>query len=68
MLVQGGSVADQDKAPDQSESPSADAAPKAGLYGAEYVGSGTFVIKKPKRNKRKTRQTQLKNPPRGSRK
>jgi hypothetical protein len=38
------------------------------LYRAEYVGSGTFVISKPKRKKAKVRQSQLKNPQRGSRK
>ena len=38
------------------------------LYKAEYVGSGTFVISKPKRKKTKMRQSQLKNPERGSRK
>jgi len=38
------------------------------LYKAEYVGSGTFIISKPKRKKMKTRQSQLKNPQRGSRK
>ena len=38
------------------------------LYKAEYLGSGTFVISKPKRKKIKMRQTQLKNPQRGSRK
>jgi len=38
------------------------------LYKAEYVGSGTFLISKPKRKKIKTRQSQLKNPQRGSRK
>ena len=32
------------------------------------VGSGTFLISKPKRKKTKTRQAQLKNPQRGSRK
>ena len=37
------------------------------LYKAEYVGSGTFLITKPKRKKMKVRQTQLKNPQRGSR-
>ncbi len=37
-------------------------------YKAEYLGSGTFVISKPKRKKTKVRQTQLKNPERGSRK
>jgi preprotein translocase subunit YajC len=38
------------------------------LYKAEYLGSGTFVITKPKRKKTKMRQTQLKNLKRGSRK
>ncbi len=38
------------------------------LYKAEYIGSGTFIISKPKRKKMKMRQTQLKNPKRGSRK
>lgn len=38
------------------------------LYKAEYLGSGTFVFSKPKRKKIKARQSQLKNPQRGSRK
>jgi hypothetical protein len=38
------------------------------VYQAEYQGSGTFIISKPKRKKIKMRQTQLKNPQRGSRK
>jgi hypothetical protein len=38
------------------------------VYKAEYLGSGTFRISKPKRKKMKTRQSQLKNPQRGSRK
>lgn len=38
------------------------------LYQAEYVGSGTFIISKPKRNKRKTQQQRVKNPKRGMRK
>ena len=38
------------------------------LYKAEYLGSGTFVISKPKRKKTKMRQSQLRNPERGSRK
>ena len=38
------------------------------LYKAEYLGSGTFVISKPKRKKSKVRQSNLKNPERGSRK
>jgi hypothetical protein len=38
------------------------------LFKAEYLGSGTFVISKPKRKKHKVRQNQLRNPRRGSRK
>ena len=38
------------------------------LFKAEYLGSGTFVISKPKRKKIKMRQSELKNPRRGSRK
>ena len=37
------------------------------LYKAEYLGSGTFTISKPKRKKAKMRQSQLKNVTRGSR-
>jgi hypothetical protein len=37
------------------------------LYQAEYMGSGTFVIRKPKRKSAKKRQTKLKNPQRGAR-
>jgi len=37
-------------------------------YKAEYLGSGTFNISKPKRTKAKRRQTNLKNPQRGARK
>jgi hypothetical protein len=36
-------------------------------YKAEYVGSGTFIISKPKRNKRKLRQLRLKSPNAGMR-
>jgi hypothetical protein len=38
------------------------------LYKAEYLGSGTFNITKPKRKKTKQRQSNLKNPQRGARK
>jgi hypothetical protein len=38
------------------------------LYKSENLGSGTFVITKPKRKKAKMRQTRLKNLTRGSRK
>jgi hypothetical protein len=34
---------------------------------AEYQGSGTFIISKPKRKKAKQRQTAVKNPQRGAR-
>ena len=33
----------------------------ADLYKAAYVGSGTFIIKKPKRNKTKLHQSRVKN-------
>ena len=38
------------------------------LYKSEYLGSGTFIISKPKRDKAKRRQSNLKNRRRGSRK
>ena len=38
------------------------------LYKAEYIGSGTFVISKPKRKDKKLRQTRVRNPRRGGRK
>jgi len=43
-------------------------AAKANLYQAEYLGSGTFRITKPKRSSTKRRQSALKNRRRGSRK
>lgn len=46
----------------------ADDAQKENLFQAEYLGSGTFIIHKPKRKKRKLRQSRLKGPVRGSRK
>jgi hypothetical protein len=49
----------------ENDSASGKAAGKApvdeNLYKAEYVGSGTFKIKKPKRSKRKTHQQRVKN-------
>jgi hypothetical protein len=36
-------------------------------YSAEYQGSGTFKISKPKRKAKKQRQTRVKNPQRGAR-
>jgi hypothetical protein len=38
------------------------------IYHSENLGSGTFIISKPKRKKAKLRQTRLKNVRRGSRK
>ncbi len=37
------------------------------LYKAEYQGSGTFIISKPKRKDKKRRQTKVRNPQRGAR-
>ena len=39
-----------------------------GLYAAEYLGSGTFRISKPKRQARKRRQSALKGTTGGARK
>lgn len=41
---------------------------KANIYEAEYLGSGTFKIVKPKRKSAKRRQSALKGTTRGSRK
>jgi hypothetical protein len=41
---------------------------KEGLYQAQYLGSGTFIISKPKRKRRKLRQLRLKSPNAGMRK
>jgi hypothetical protein len=41
---------------------------KANVYEAEYMGSGTFRIGKPKRKEAKRRQSRLKGTTRGSRK
>lgn len=38
------------------------------LYQSKYIGSGTFIISKPKRKARKLRQSRLKGQTRGSRK
>jgi len=40
----------------------------ADLYKADYIGSGTFLIKKPKRSAKKRRQSKLKGPNPGMRK
>jgi hypothetical protein len=37
-------------------------------YRAVYVGSGTFIISKPKRSKAKQRENRIHNPQRGARK
>jgi len=37
-------------------------------YQAEYIGSGTFIISKPKRSRKKIRQQRVKNPQPGARK
>jgi hypothetical protein len=37
-------------------------------YQAEYLGSGTFIIRKPRRRRMKLRQNRVKNPQRGARK
>ena len=41
---------------------------KQNIYEAEYLGSGTFKIVKPKRQNRKRRQSALKGTTRGARK
>ncbi|MDP8981699.1 MAG: hypothetical protein M3O35_14045 [Acidobacteriota bacterium] len=41
---------------------------KENLWKADYIGSGTFVIHKPKRKKPKLRQSRLKGTVRGARK
>jgi hypothetical protein len=38
------------------------------LYKAEYLGSGTFLITKPKRKAKKLRQSRVRNRRRGMRK
>lgn len=42
--------------------------PKENLYQAEYLGSGTFIITKPKRRNRKLQQQRTKSPQIGARK
>jgi hypothetical protein len=46
----------------------ADEKADAKLYQATYVGSGTFIISKPKRKRAKLHQARVRNPRRGSRK
>ncbi len=52
----------------KSAEPAAGPAPNANLWHAEYVGSGTFIIHKPKRQARKRRQQAVKSRRRGMRK
>jgi hypothetical protein len=47
---------------------SANVKQKDNIYAAEYLGSGTFKIVKPKRKDRKRRQSALKGTTRGARK
>jgi hypothetical protein len=42
--------------------------PEDKTYKAEYMGSGTFIISKPKRKAAKRRQSKLKHPRRWARK
>jgi hypothetical protein len=51
-------LADEKKEPKQPEN----------LWQAEYHGSGTFIIRKPKRNKRKLHESRVHNPRPGMRK
>lgn len=37
-------------------------------YQSQYIGSGTFIISKPKRKENKKRQQRVKSPQRGARK
>lgn len=53
--------------PGNEPSPETGSALNEKAYKAEYLGSGTFIISKPKRKKTKIRQAQLKNRERGSR-
>jgi hypothetical protein len=39
----------------------------ANVWEATYIGSGTFIIHKPKRSRRKLHQSRVKNRPRGAR-
>jgi hypothetical protein len=44
------------------------ATPNEKLYSSEYIGSGTFIISKPPRKKKKLKQSRVKSPQRGARK
>lgn len=60
----GGAV----KAPAGAHAQSTKIKTPEGLYQAEYLGSGTFAIRKPKRESAKLRQSRLKGARRGARK
>ena len=59
-------MAEQTVHPEHSSSPKIQQKPN--VYEAEYLGSGTFRIVKPKRQARKRRQSALKGTSRGARK
>ena len=63
-------MADQKQTPTDkvAEATSSKIKQKENIYQAEYVGSGTFRIVKPKRTDAKRRQSALKGTTRGSRK
>lgn len=50
------------------ETPAAEKTQPENLYAAESMGSGTFVITKPKRTRRKLHQSRTKSPQAGARK
>lgn len=59
---------EQQNRPRASHGASSKIQQKDNLYEAEYLGSGTFKIVKPKRKDRKRRQSALKGTTRGARK
>jgi hypothetical protein len=61
-------MADQQRTEHSPHASSAKVQQKEKTYEAEYLGSGTFRIVKPKRQDRKRRQSRLKGTTRGARK
>ena len=61
-------MADKNVTSKSAHAASPTAKPKENLYEAEYLGSGTFKIVKPKRKDAKRRQSALKGTTRGARK
>lgn len=55
-------MAEQQEQQEQQEKPQ-----PQDLYKAEYLGSGTFIIKKPKRKNAKKHLTRVRNPQRRAR-